>query len=473
MRSPILTVPRTPRARAPKRSWLPAGAAVCLASTAAALASGAGATAAGSSYRLSAAGLHRSRGRVARVHDRGAGGARALALGKGSIAVGRFSLPGPALGVRLRARTGRCARRALLSLRLDGGRRLQVPVSSRRFRDRQLLLSLDRGPHSVSLGVARTGAGCRDAAHVDRLAFVASPPASPGGSNPLAVAPLHVEGGGAAARQAQAWRDSRPADAAQMDKLASQPQAVWFGDWNDTVRSDVAGLVDRAAAAGRLPVLVAYDLPNRDCGGYSSGGAASASDYQAWIRDFAAGVGDRRAAVILEPDALAELDCLSADQRAGYVSLLSDAIGVLGAHPGVALYVDAGNPAWQPADEMARRLAAVGAQRARGFALNVSNFQTTASSIAYGKQIAAQLGGRRFVIDTSRNGNGPAPGGSWCNPPDRALGPRPTARTDDPAADAYLWIKSPGESDGTCNGGPDAGVWWPDYALGLAQRAAY
>jgi len=37
--------------------------------------------------------------------------------------------------------------------------------------------------------------------------------------------------------------------------------------------------------------------------------------------------------------------------------------------------------------------------------------------------------------------------------------------------DAYLWIKTPGESDGTCNGGPKAGQWWADYALGLARSA--
>ena len=37
----------------------------------------------------------------------------------------------------------------------------------------------------------------------------------------------------------------------------------------------------------------------------------------------------------------------------------------------------------------------------------------------------------------------------------------------------FLWIKRPGESDGPCHGGPAAGTWWPEYALGLAQRAAY
>ena len=51
--------------------------------------------------------------------------------------------------------------------------------------------------------------------------------------------------------------------------------------------------------------------------------------------------------------------------------------------------------------------------------------------------------------------------------------PAPTAEPGKKLVDAYLWVKRPGESDGTCNGGPAAGgcAWSPDYALGLAQRA--
>ena len=74
------------------------------------------------------------------------------------------------------------------------------------------------------------------------------------------------------------------------------------------------------------------------------------------------------------------------------------------------------------------------------------------------------------MIDTSRNGRGPA--GTWCNPKRRGLGARPTTETSNPRVDALLWIKVPGESDGTCNGGPPAGHWWPGYALGLARRAS-
>ncbi|GFM99478.1 hypothetical protein Sfulv_42890 [Streptomyces fulvorobeus] len=50
-------------------------------------------------------------------------------------------------------------------------------------------------------------------------------------------------------------------------------------------------------------------------------------------------------------------------------------------------------------------------------------------------------------------------------------GNTPAALTGEDGLDAYLWIKRPGDSDGTCRGGPSAGTWWPEYALGLAERA--
>jgi endoglucanase len=108
--------------------------------------------------------------------------------------------------------------------------------------------------------------------------------------------------------------------------------------------------------------------------------------------------------------------------------------------------------------------------RAQGFSLNVSNFNATSDEVAYGESISARIGGKHFVIDTSRNGNGSD--GQSCNPPGRALGTPPTAATGYPLVDAFLWIKIPGESDGPCQGGPPAGTWWPAYALELAEDAA-
>jgi len=128
-----------------------------------------------------------------------------------------------------------------------------------------------------------------------------------------------------------------------------------------------------------------------------------------------------------------------------------------------------------------------------------------------------------FVIDTSRNGRGPLEvaryaeppynqpegvirglsTGAWCTPPGTGLGLRPTTETGVPLLDAYLWIKTVGESDGSCDisGGtrawdydrynpwgiagesqkhfdplwgmidPAAGTWFPAHALDLAEKA--
>jgi endoglucanase len=258
-----------------------------------------------------------------------------------------------------------------------------------------------------------------------------------------------------------------------MRKIAVQPQADWFTNPSPAhVFRDVRLRVGRIASARKLPVLVAYDIPARDCGSYSSGGAGSPVGYRRWIRRFAAGIGRHRAVVILEPDALPELECLSAEARATRLSLLRYAVGVLAAKPGVGVYLDAGQSAWRSVPAMVSRLRAAGAAGARGFALNVASYWPTSSQISYGNAIALALGGKHYVVDTSRNGRG-ALGNEWCNPPGRGLGERPTTATTSPFADAYFWIKHPGESDGNCNGGPSAGQWWPEYALGLARRAAY
>ena len=294
-----------------------------------------------------------------------------------------------------------------------------------------------------------------------------------GGSDPFAGQKLYVDPHSAAATNAASLRRSNPHDADELDKIARQSQADWFGDWNttDQVKATVAQRSHTIRNAGALPVFVVYDIPERDCHGYSGGGAASPSAYRTWIRHFTAGVGTGRAAVVLEPDALAMMDCLSAADQATRLSLLRFAVQTLTSHPRTTVYLDAGHSGWIPADQMAVRLREADVVDARGFSLNVSNFDRTNVEQSYGHDIAEAVGGKHFVIDTSRNGLGST--GDWCNPPGRALGHRPTAKTGDASVDAFLWIKRPGESDGTCNGGPAAGQWWTDYAVGLAERASY
>jgi endoglucanase len=285
----------------------------------------------------------------------------------------------------------------------------------------------------------------------------------------LANVALWVDGGSAAAKQADAWKRSRPAEAALLAYIAAQPQAIWLGDWTRDVKGEVARTV--AAARGRVPVFVAYNIPGRDCGQWSKGGA-DAGSYRAWIRDLAAGIGNGNAIVILEPDALAQMDCLSAEAREARTELLRDAVKTLSARPGVSLYVDAGHARWKQPAEIAERLRAIGVTGDVGFALNVSNYVADAENVAYGEKLSRALGGSHFVIDSSRNGLGSAGSNEWCNPAGRALGRAPTTETGNELVDAYLWVKRPGESDGECNGGPRAGQFWPEYAVGLAQRAA-
>ena len=298
-----------------------------------------------------------------------------------------------------------------------------------------------------------------------------APPPVPVGGNPISGAAFWVNPNSNAKQQADAWRVSRPADAAQMDKIARNSQAQWMGGWSGDVFTAVNNAVTTAAAVGAAPVLVAYNIPQRDCGGLSGGGTTVAG-YKIWIAAFANGLAGRRAVVILEPDALTQMDCLSAADQTTRLILIQYAIGVLKAQANVSVYLDGGHSAWKSASDQASRLTRANVAAADGFALNVSNFQFTSNSTVYGRAISDLIGGKHFVIDTSRNGLGPTADNQWCNPSGRALGSPNTTVTADSRVDAYLWIKAPGESDGSCGGAPPAGAWWADYALGLAQRSS-
>ena len=290
-------------------------------------------------------------------------------------------------------------------------------------------------------------------------------------TNPFANTRFYVRPDSPARRQVEQWRRTRSADAARLETIASQPHAVWFGDWNPDPRDDVRAVVTDAARSGTLPVLVAYDIPARDCGGHASGGAASANAYRRWITAFADGIGDHRAVVILEPDAIAETGCLDARGLDERYELLRFAVRTFESRPRASVYIDAGNARWLPAEDAAARLVKAGIAEAQGFALNVSNFVADSVTRAYGARISRGVGGKHFIIDSGRNGLGEARDAEWCNPPGRGLGRRPTGDSGDSLVDAYLWVKPPGESDGRCNGGPAAGEWWAEYALGLVARA--
>jgi len=295
--------------------------------------------------------------------------------------------------------------------------------------------------------------------------------ASAGQAFAVATGVGYVDPNSSLAQAASAMQSSNPSGAALLQILAAQPTGVWFGDWNGNIYQDVKTVVDAAARKGSAPLLVAYNIPERDCGGYSGGGASSPGAYQAWIQSFASAIGGRKATVILEPDALANMGCLSQTDQATRLSLLSSAVGTFKSLGNTAVYLDAGNPNWIPAGTMAQRLTAANVASASGFSVNVSNFFSTSADEQYGDAVSALTGNKHYVVDTSRNGNGPDPNYNWCNPVGRAVGMFPTTNTGNSLVDKFLWVKPPGESDGACNGGPSAGTFWPQYAISLAQQA--
>jgi endoglucanase len=412
-------------------------------------------------------------------------------------------------------------------------------------------------------------------------------------------------------------------DAARITAMEVVPRAVWFtGGTPDQVKADVRKTVKAAALLKTVPVLVAYNVPYRDCAQYSAGGAADTTSYEAWIDAFADGIGSAHVVVILEPDGLGIIpnnkdvwgtpewcqpvvtdengkNVLDADgnpipqpgatpaDRYTQINYAVDSINARAAS--AAVYLDGTHSAWLGANEAAYRLNRAGVARAAGFFLNISNYQRDSENQKFGTWVSSCLamisgyaaGGQawwqpswgcpnqyvetppgsnnwvptytpdniaavdaayasdlapgwigpfvpatHFVVDTSRNGKGPLDttpygaspynqsaatvkalhDGNWCNPPGAGLGARPTANTGVALLDANLWVKVPGESDGSCahedDGSgprtwdftvynpwsvatadqnhfdplwgmvdPAAGLWFTQQALQLAQNA--
>jgi len=370
--------------------------------------------------------------------------------------------------------------------------------------------------------------------------------------------------------------------------METVPQAVWLTNGTPTaVSATVKSTLQLAKRERAIPTLVLYNIPGRDCGSYSAGGAENTATYETWIDAIAAAIDDQKVVIVLEPDSIADLpsDCgydpttVNISQAtADRYTQINYALTALEAGPQTLVYLDAGNSHWQAVPNIAARLAQAGIQQAQGFFTNVSNYNLNSYESKYDTWVSdciafandPEQGGWRlgnysycasqyysplgavdpdniatwvytdewyqqnmgsaiptthFLVDTSRNGQGPldasvyanAPynqpasviqtltGGNWCNPPARGLGTRPTANTGISLLDAYLWVKTPGQSDGSCDaaGGvrawdytaytqpgwptttadqaifdplwgvddPIAGAWFPQQALNLAQKA--
>jgi endoglucanase len=201
------------------------------------------------------------------------------------------------------------------------------------------------------------------------------------------------------------------ADANLIRELIGTPQAVWFTQGSPkSVEQDVRNTVKRAAAKRTVPVLVAYNLPFRDCAQFSAGGATTVQEYMAWIDGFVAGIGHAQAVVILEPDGLGIIPWYDpygsadgtnalewcqpgeADPETAAVDrflLLNYAVDALKAHSKVSVYLDGTHSGWLGSGDAAHRLVQAGVERADGFYLNVSNYQFTTNLNQYGTWVSS------------------------------------------------------------------------------------
>jgi hypothetical protein len=252
--------------------------------------------------------------------------------------------------------------------------------------------------------------------------------------------------------------------------VTDQPRAEWLIAEDNDVDNHIRTIITEASRKKEIPVFVVYQAARFDCKAYYADKNSFDVKYLDMIRNLSRIIGSLETVVILEPDALGSQDCLAYAENN---NLIGNAVDILKIQQNTHVYIDAGHGNWIAAVEMSRRLTRAGIERADGFSLNVSNFISTDRNIEYGMELSSLLGGKHFIIDTSRNGNGPSSTQEWCNPRGRALGQNPTTETGHQLVDAFLWIKNPGESDGKCNGGPAEGQIWREYLIELIANRNY
>lgn len=274
---------------------------------------------------------------------------------------------------------------------------------------------------------------------------------------------------------------------ALLAKIASQPEENrWSlysaGGGPGAVYSQVSSFFchNMAADPRAIPIFSTYFLYQRGYCEPASTILAYRSRFERQINEMAAAIGRRPAILLMELDAIGSARCM---QRTGALRYwegdIAYEIGRVAALPHVVAYIEAGYADANPPGWTARVLRAVGATRIRGFFTNDTHNDWTIREIQWGRRVSRLSGGLHFIVNTATNGRGPLLNPDpvhqgiedLCNAPGRGLGPRPTTFTGYGLVDAFLWTGVPGNSAGSCHGGPPPGIFWAARAVGLAARA--
>lgn len=266
---------------------------------------------------------------------------------------------------------------------------------------------------------------------------------------------------------------SSGSDHALLARFVAQPRFRWFGAWVPLHDSNAGGHLHYGAYRTARTYIRTVTNGNRRQGVQIGifrltpfeGGKertrlptrAEQRDYKNWIRAFARGVRDSQnpAAIVIQPDLPLALDLPHHSDID--LKLIRWTVGVFKANPRATMYLDAGSSDWLRVRDASRLLRRAGIARVRGFALNLTHYDTTAHEIAYGHKLVRSLRqngirNKHFIVSTAMNGRGftfqqhrdvfysmRICRGS----PDHAcvtMGRPPTTATGDPEIDAFWWI---------------------------------
>ena len=199
-------------------------------------------------------------------------------------------------------------------------------------------------------------------------------------------------------------------------EVALRPQANWFGVWEKAteIQGTVAGYINDVTHGDSTTLAQLTDFSLAPWEGQLCKVAetpALVSAYHQWNDGFAAGIGNSRALVVMQPD-LPEVKntCLSSQTRATYLQEVAWATRKLDSLHHTTVYLDAGSSDWASVPVETSLLVQSGIKWARGFALDATHYASTQSEITYGMQIAKALASRgykdkHFIIDTAENGS--------------------------------------------------------------------
>ncbi|ORY70923.1 1, 4-beta cellobiohydrolase [Pseudomassariella vexata] len=334
------------------------------------------------------------------------------------------------------------------------------------------------------------------------------------------------------------YRAEIEAAAAAITDSALAAKALEVADIGTFLWLDTIANIDRLESAladmtcDDILGLVIYDLPGRDCAAKASNGELAVGEIEKYKTEYVDAVAailkanpNTAFALVIEPDSLPNL-VTNADlatcqaSAAGYREGVAYALETLNL-PNVVMYLDAGHGGWlgwndnlEPgAEELASAYTSAGSpSQLRGIATNVAGwnswdavpgefsddpdaqYNAAQNEEKYVELIGAALASagmpNHAIVDTGRNG---VQGlrlawGDWCNVDGAGFGLRPTADTGSELADAFVWVKPGGESDGTSDTtatrydsfcgledaykpSPEAGTWNQAYFEMLLENA--